>query len=258
MLASWLGGCDANQDPPLVTSAITCSGGSRPSEVGWSLSCSDGTTLSGGAPYPSSSSPSSPLAVALGATCTLDMTDSSAETYSYGDGWDGAEWAAPGFGQSFSLPGVNQGTRSFVVQYQPPPSPPPPPPPSPPLPSPSLPPSPPSSPQVTSAITCSSGSYGSEVSWSLSCSDGTTLSAARPEGAPYTSSVPLAVAIGATCTLTMEDQWSDGWNGAEWAAPGFGQSFSLEDGPKTDTRSFVVQYQPPPSPPPPPPPSPPL
>ena len=54
MLASWLGGCDANQDPPLVTSAITCSGGSRPSEVGWSLSCSDGTTLSGGAPYTSS------------------------------------------------------------------------------------------------------------------------------------------------------------------------------------------------------------
>ena len=103
--------------------------------------------------------------------------------------------------------------------------------------------------QVTSAITCSSGLYGSEVSWSLSCSDGTTLSAARPNGAPYTSSVPLAVALGATCTLIMEDQWSDGWNGAEWAAPGFGQSFSLDSGPKTDTRSFVVQFQPPPSPP---------
>ena len=52
------------------------------------------------------------MAVALGATCTLDMTDS------YGDGWNGAEWAAPGFGQSFSLANGRQGTRSFVVQSQ--------------------------------------------------------------------------------------------------------------------------------------------
>ena len=68
--------------------------------------------------------PSVPLAVALGATCTLDMTDS------YGDGWNGAEWAAPGFGQSFSLADGYQGTRSFVVQFQQtaPPSPPPSPP----------------------------------------------------------------------------------------------------------------------------------
>ena len=111
MLASWLGGCDANQ----VTSAITCSGGGYPSDIGWSLSCSDDTTLSGGAPYTSSV----PLAVALGATSTLNMTDS------YGDGWNGAEWAAPGFGQNFSLAsGPYQGTGSFVVQFQPPPSPP--------------------------------------------------------------------------------------------------------------------------------------
>eukprot|EP00964_Phaeocystis_antarctica_P069547 scaffold42277_cov33-Phaeocystis_antarctica.AAC.1 len=40
--------------PPTISSAITCSGGSYPGEVGWSLSCSDGTTLSGGAPYTSS------------------------------------------------------------------------------------------------------------------------------------------------------------------------------------------------------------
>ena len=56
--------------PSTISSAITCSGGSYPSEVGWSLSCSDDTTLSGGAPYTSSV----PLAVALGATCTLGMT----------------------------------------------------------------------------------------------------------------------------------------------------------------------------------------
>ena len=49
--------------------------------------------------------------VALGATCTLSMTDS------YGDGWNGNEWKAPGFGQSFSLARGVQGTKSFVVQY---------------------------------------------------------------------------------------------------------------------------------------------
>ena len=36
---------------PTISSAITCSGGYFSNEVGWSLSCSDDTTLSGGAPY---------------------------------------------------------------------------------------------------------------------------------------------------------------------------------------------------------------
>ena len=105
------------------------------------------------------------------------------------------------------------------------------------------PPSPPSQPPstISSAITCSSGSWQAEVGWSLTCSDDTTLSG----GAPYTSSVPLAVALGATCTLSMTDSYGDGWNGAEWAAPSFGQSFSLADG-YQGTRSFLVQ---PPSPP---------
>eukprot|EP00964_Phaeocystis_antarctica_P071214 scaffold43412_cov55-Phaeocystis_antarctica.AAC.2 len=89
-----------------IPSAITCSGGSWQNEVGWSLSCSDGTTRSGGAPY----TLSSPLAVVLGSTCTLSMTDS------WGDGWNGNVWAAPGFGQSFSLANGGLGTKSFVVQ----------------------------------------------------------------------------------------------------------------------------------------------
>ena len=139
---------------PSILSLITCSGGGIPDAVGWSLNCSDGTTLRGGAPYTSSL----PLAVALGATCTLDMTDlgrgGEAGIETWGVGWNGAEWAAPGFGQSFSLAsGLKLGTESFVVQFQPPPppsSPPPPPsppsPPSPPLPPPSPPPSPPSPP----------------------------------------------------------------------------------------------------------------
>jgi len=99
------------QPSTTVSSVITCSGGNYPAEVGWSLNCSDGTTLNGGAPYGNTSSVT--LAVALGATCTLNMTDS------YGDGWNGNAWAAPGFGQNFSLANGKQGTKSFVVQFQP-------------------------------------------------------------------------------------------------------------------------------------------
>ena len=117
------------------------------------------------------------------------------------------------------------------------------PPSAPPSPRQPLPPQPPPSPTVSSTITCSSGSYPSEVGWSLSCSDGTTLSG----GAPYISSVPLAVGLGASCTLNMTDTFGDGWNGAEWAAPGFGQAFSLQSG-SQGTGYFVVQFQPPPPP----------
>ena len=120
--------------PPSVSSAITCSSADEFAEqidpfVVWSLSCSDGTTLSGGAPYSSSE----PLAVALGATCTLEMTTSSESFWDYWPG--GNEWSARGFGQSFSLAEGGPGTVSFVVQFQPPP-PSPPPPPLPPSPSP--------------------------------------------------------------------------------------------------------------------------
>ena len=129
--------------PPLsVSSMITCDLPPRPvtetsmweymawtGEVGWSLSCSDGTTLSGFAPYPNpngytggslraqtDSSAEQPLAVALGATCTLNMTD----RWHVG-GWNGVEWSAPGFGQTFSLAEGMQGSESFVVGFQPPP-----------------------------------------------------------------------------------------------------------------------------------------
>ena len=62
------------------------------------------------------------MALALGVSCTLDMTDS------YGDGWNGNVWAAPGFEQSFSLASGSQGTEYFVVTTDSsPPSPPSPP-----------------------------------------------------------------------------------------------------------------------------------
>jgi len=90
-----------------VSSAITCSEGGAPDEIGWSLSCGDDdTTLSGGAPYLEEQE----LAVARGATCTLDMTDS------FGDGWQDAEWT--GFGQIFTMEkGLDTETKTFVVGY---------------------------------------------------------------------------------------------------------------------------------------------
>ena len=38
------------------------------------------------------------------------------------------------------------------------------------------------------------------------------------------------MAIGTTCTLDMKQQlaYADGWNGAEWAALGFGQRSSVQ------------------------------
>ena len=114
-----------------VSSMVTCSGGSWQSEVHWTLSCTDGTHLSGGAPYDSGS----PVYVAVGAGCTLDMTDS------FGDGWNGNVWQ--GWQQTFSVPTGYSGTGSFTVAMpspsMPPGSPPQPPSPPPPSPSPKLP-----------------------------------------------------------------------------------------------------------------------
>merc|ERR1711935_1326302 len=187
-----------------VSSTITCSGGTWQKEVSWSLSCSDGTSLIGGAPYTSSG----PLAVVHGATCTLDMSDS------WGDGWNGNVWSAPGFGQSSFLANGRHETKTFAAQL----------------------------PSASSTITCSGGTWQKEVSWSLSCSDGTTLNG----GAPYTSRWPLAVVHGVTCTLDMSDSWGDGWNGNVWSAPGFGQSSFLGAGDcrgcgRHGTKTFVAQ-----------------
>jgi hypothetical protein len=93
---------------------ITVSSDSWPSEVSWTLACSDGaTTVSGGSPFAGSST------ALPGATCTLTMYDS------YGDGWDGALWS--GLGQSFSLRAGSSQAETFVVPPSlpsPPPTPP--------------------------------------------------------------------------------------------------------------------------------------
>ena len=66
-----------------VTSEIVVSGENYPQEVGWTLTCDDGTTLSGGNPY------SATATIALAVACTLDMTDV------FGDGW-GCDAYCPG------------------------------------------------------------------------------------------------------------------------------------------------------------------
>ena len=105
----------------------------------WSLSC-DGLAepITGGANY------SATHAVPPGA-CTLEMFDSI-----WADGWNGAEWSAPGWtGESYKLPIGIYGRATFTITFQPP-SPPSPParPPSPP----SLPPAPAGPPSAPPAL----------------------------------------------------------------------------------------------------------
>ena len=124
---------------PLIASVVKVSGGSYQEEVSWSLAC-DGLAdpITGGAPYEAMH------AVPLG-TCTLEMIDS------YGDGWQGNKWSAPGWtDEIFTLEDGDSGRATFVVAYAPPPYPPqmaPTPPPPSPLPH-SPPPSPPSPPSL--------------------------------------------------------------------------------------------------------------
>ena len=108
-------------------------------------------------------------------------------------------------------------------------------PPPPPVP-PQQPPAPPSIPALWSDITCTAGGWASEVSWQLSCDDGTSISG----GAPYDSESPVAVQLGSTCNLAMSDSFGDGWNGAEWGAPGFGvEGLSMTTGYSAE-ESFVI------------------
>ena len=122
--------------PSLPSKVVVSSGGKWGFEVAWSLDCGGlGTPITGGAPY------NEAHAVPPG-NCTLEMTDS------FGDGWSGAEWSAPGWtGDVYSLDAGTYGFNvSFIVAPRPPRSPPSPlSPPSPPSP-PALPPSPPAPP----------------------------------------------------------------------------------------------------------------
>ena len=89
-----------------VTSDVAVSSGSYPSGVSWTLTCTDGSTLSGSAPY------SGALSVTAGSECTLAMADS------HDDEWIGASWV--GFGQDLTLATGYSGQASFVVVVRPP------------------------------------------------------------------------------------------------------------------------------------------
>ena len=111
--------------PPPPEYVVHVTSGRYPNEVGWTLACSDGPTLRGGAPFTGIISE-----VVEGSSCTLTMTDS------YGDGWNGATWS--GLGLRITL--ESQYGRSWTKTFEAGPSTsPPPPPPTPPPPPSSLP-----------------------------------------------------------------------------------------------------------------------
>jgi hypothetical protein len=166
------------------------------------------------------------ISVQPGAACTLTMEDT------YGDGWNGAKWKAPGLLDAdapdypYSVDTGYSKVVTFFVPWSAKPiaSPSPPPPPSP-VPKPCQ---PPDDTWVNSPIHVSRGDYPTEVSWRLSCSGMCgdihmpSFDGAAPDepGMPplyhdWHSVPPLTL-----CELTMEDTYGDGWNGASWEAPG--------------------------------------
>ena len=83
-----------------------------------------------------------------------------------------------------------------------------------------------------STITVTSGAHPHEVWWELECNDGSSLEG----GAPFAGT--LNVAVEATCTLTLIDEYEAGGNGVEWR--GFGQTFTLSSGGSEATFSFQI------------------
>ena len=192
----------------MVTANYQVTAGGYPSEISWELSCSDGTALNGGAAFPLST-----MIVPDGTTCTLTMLDS------YGDGWNNAMFYACtggpyttlvgnsdcGAGYTFTsgsvahanivfasgaISSLSQHHHLLLSLFWPS-----------------------SDGTVTATIEVSGGVYPGEVSWDITCSDG----AAASGGAPYPLT-DFTLTLGATCTLSMQDSYGDGWNGATWTS----------------------------------------
>ncbi|KAL3926142.1 MAG: hypothetical protein SGPRY_003439, partial [Prymnesium sp.] len=87
---------------------ISVTSGSRPSEVSWTLNCSDAFSISGGAPVSVEVTN-----VTGGANCLLRMFDS------HRDGWNGAIWGA--LNQSFTLASGYTGEQVVQISFSPPP-----------------------------------------------------------------------------------------------------------------------------------------
>ena len=128
---------------PLPPGAATLhvGGGWDTDEVSWTLSCSDGTSMAGGAPYVSTQT------ITNGAACTLSMYDSDS------DGWNYNSWV--GFAQWFTLgPSMSARTVTFTAGTAT-------------LPPPAAPPAPPSSPEWCSQFS-STRDYCNQYSSMLS------------------------------------------------------------------------------------------
>ena len=70
-----------------------------------------------------------------------------------------------------------------------------------------------------------------EVSWTLMCAG---ACAPITGDAPHESDEVYMLPPNASCTLEMIDSYGDGWNDAEFTAPGWlgeGVAYSLADGP---------------------------
>jgi len=78
---------------------------------------------------------------------------------------------------------------------------------------------------VTSDIFVDEDDFPREVSWTLACEG---VEDAIMGGAGQQT--PLqSLPAGTLCTLVLHDSYGDGWEGAEWRAPGWtDQSFSLK------------------------------
>ena len=106
---------------------------------------------------------------------------------------------------------------------------------------------------LSSYVTVSAGDWPYEISWILSCTPAATSAVAETfsGGAPW--GVEISIPQETTCTLIMNDNYGDGWDGAQWQ--GFGQTFGMTHGSQS-TKTFYVGTSittfPPPAPSPPP------
>jgi len=151
---------------------------------------------------------------------------------SFGDGWNGAEFTAPGWtDMAFSMASGDYAEAEFTASME---SSSPPPPPPPPVPC-----SAPDAAWPMAPVSVSPGSFSSEVSWKLSCEG---MCDPIEGGAPYEKD--HRVPPGAACTLEMMDSFGDGWNGAVWWS-GFSDAagYELSVG-SIESMTFVANLEP--------------
>ena len=87
---------------------------------------------------------------------------------------------------------------------------------------------------MSRTVDVTGGSYPWEVSWKLECGGVSAGSGGANDGTVH------VISSSGLCTLTMEDSFGDGWNGAEWSVPSLNLGpFSMTSG-STEEVSFEV------------------